>query len=194
MKTSRPEIAPYLRSDALGRILAAILLAGSPDQPLSVVAEASNTPLSTVQREVDRLVGAGVVTARKLGPARLVSANERYPLLGPLRQIIAATYGPARAVADAFEGLAGLERLVLFGSWAARMAGVPGPFPADVDVLVVGSATQLDAIGRAIDAGERIGREVNASVVSPQRWAAASDGFVADVKSKPFIELEVGAP
>ena len=189
MRTKPSVLAPFFRSDAQGKILAAILLAGAPEQPLTNVARDAAVPLTTVLREVDRLEKAGVVRTRKLGQARLVSADEAYPLAAPLAQIVAATYGPLPAVEDAFADLEGVEHLIVFGSWAARLAGEPGRFPADVDVLVVGEVSRVDAVERAIDAGQRVGREVNVTVVSPSRWKASDDGFIADVKARPHVEI-----
>ncbi|MDR1851761.1 MAG: hypothetical protein LBR21_03815 [Propionibacteriaceae bacterium] len=191
MQVRPSELAPFMRSDAQARILAVVLLSDHGDLSLSQVAAKSGVPLTTVQREIARLSKGGIVSTRKLGQIRLVSANEHYPLLAPLSQIIAATYGPLQAVTDTFAGLPGMEKLFIFGSWAARISGTPGPFPADIDVLVVGSTSQLDAIERAIDASELVGREVNATVVSPERWEDGTDGFIADIKSKPTLELEV---
>lgn len=189
MRSLPPAVAPFFRSDAQGRILAAILL-DEAEHPLTDIASLADTPLTTVQREVARLETAGIVTSRKIGPARLVTADPAYPLHEPLTQIVAATYGPARAVREAFAGLDGVERLIVFGSWAARIAGQPGRFPGDVDVLVVGTASRMAAIDRAITAAERVGREVNVTVVPTQRWDDATDGFVADVQSKPYLTLE----
>jgi len=182
-------VAPFFRSDAQGRILAAILL-DAAERPLTDIASLADAPLTTVQREVTRLETAGVVTSRKVGPARLVTVNPAYPLREPLTQIVAATYGPAWAVREAFAGLDGVEQLILFGSWAARITGQPGGFPGDVDVLVVGAVSRMAAIDRAITAAERIGREVNVVVVPTQRWYDATDGFVVDVLSKPHLTLE----
>ena len=189
MRSVPPAVAPFFRSDAQGRILAAVLLDGA-ERPLSEVASVADTPLTTVQRELGRLETAGVVTSRKVGPARLVTPNPAYPLREPLTQIVAATYGPSQAVREAFADLDGVAQLIIFGSWAARICGQPGRFPGDVDVLVVGSASRLAAIDCAITASERIGREVNVTVVTAQRWTEASDGFIADIKSKPYLTLE----
>ncbi|MCL2091737.1 MAG: hypothetical protein FWH11_11180 [Micrococcales bacterium] len=189
MRSLPPAVAPFFRSDAQGRILAAILL-DAAERPLTDIASLADAPLTTVQREVTRLETAGVVTSRKVGPARLVTVNPAYPLREPLTQIVAATYGPAWAVREAFAGLDGVEQLILFGSWAARITGQPGGFPGDVDVLVVGAVSRMAAIDRAITAAERIGREVNVVVVPTQRWYDATDGFVVDVLSKPHLTLE----
>lgn len=42
-------------------------------------------------------------------------------------------------LAEELEGVRGIEKAYLFGSWAARYAGEAGRPPADLDVLVIGS-------------------------------------------------------
>lgn len=188
MRSKPSRTAPFFRSDVQGRILASIML-GAEDQTLSDLATAVEAPLTTVQREIATLSEAGVVKTRKVGRARVVSMDTSYPLLAPLSEIVAATYGPAPVITDEFRGLDGADKVIIFGSWAARSLGVSGHFPQDIDVLVVGSVSQLEAIERAMNAAEKIGREVNVTTVDPERWSAASDGFVKDVQSKPFLDL-----
>lgn len=184
-------MAPFLRSDNQGRILGEILLADR-ELTLSEVAQVTLVPLPTVQREVDRLAQAGIIKARKQGRNRLVSADAAYPLIAPLTQIIAASYGPTPIIHEAFSGLEGLEHLIIFGSWASRLTGIHGPFPGDIDVLLVSTdVSKLEAYRRAEAARARIGREVNPTVVSPERWATADDGFIREIRSQPYVELEV---
>lgn len=186
-------LAPFYRSDAQGAILANVLLQPA-EESLSSVASATGVPLTTVQREVARLAEAGVFITRKQGNTRLVRPDPDYPLLTPLRQIAAATHGPQRAVQEAFAGLDGVESVAIFGSWAARMAGEPGPMPADIDVLIVGGVGQTEANLTAIRASRRIDREVNPIVISPERWQAAADGFIIELQRRPLIVLHGVAP
>ncbi|WNM27349.1 hypothetical protein RN607_14290 [Demequina capsici] len=141
-----------------------------------------------MSREVDRLAVAGILNSRKIGSARIVAANPDYPFLAPLMQIIAGTYGPAALLHDAYVDLRGLEQLLIFGSWAARIVGQPGPFPNDVDVLVVGDVSNLEAHGIASDLERRIGRPVNATIMTVERWDG-DDGFVKYLKASPLIEV-----
>jgi hypothetical protein len=43
----------------------------------------------------------------------------------------------SRLQAEELEGVEGIEKAYLFGSWAARYAGEAGRAPADLDVLVI---------------------------------------------------------
>ena len=187
MRNESPAIAPFLRSDAQSRILAELLL--SPNEfTMSELARTTGAPLPTIQREIERLDLAGIVISRKVGRTRLVKADEEYPLYDPLAKIIAATHGPATLITKTFSPLTGVDKILIFGSWAARMAGVKGPFPRDVDVMLIGDVNRLDAYDAAGGLAKRIGREINVMIVSPQRWSDGNDGFIQNVKSNPIIE------
>jgi len=54
--------------------------------------------------------------------------------------MLAQTVGIPGRLGAALSGLAGMEEAFVFGSWAARYLGEPGPAPKDIDVLVVGEA------------------------------------------------------
>jgi len=191
MRSPSSRLAPFFRSDAQGAILARVLLQ-TDEESLSSVAATTGVPLTTVQREVARLAEAGVFVTRKQGNTRLVRPDPEYPLLTPLRQIVAATHGPQQVVADKFAALEGVELVAIFGSWAARMAGESGPMPADIDVLIVGDVDQMDADLTAIGASRSIGREVNPIVVSSECWRSAADGFIIELQRRPLVIL-VGA-
>ena len=66
--------------------------------------------------------------------------------------------------------------------------------PVDVDVLVIGTA-DLDDLEEAARLTEPVlGREVNVRRVRPEVWDAedASDPFLASVRSRPLVELDLG--
>ena len=139
MKAAAPSLAPILRSDTQGRILARLLTDPEKSYNLSELAELANSSMPTVQREVGRAEDAGIVTTEKVGPARLVRANPNHPLFAPLSQLLLSTYGPPAVIATEFQDIDDTQAVVLFGSWAARYLGQPGRAPNDIDVLVIGT-------------------------------------------------------
>lgn len=187
MRNDAPPIAPFLRSDSQARILAEVLLREG-EHTLSEIGNRASVALPTVQREVDRLSAAGIFTTRKVGRNRVVTANTDYPLYDPLAQIVAATYGPGALVQDTLATLDGAKTVVMFGSWAARMAGHGGQFPGDVDVAVIGDVDRVDAYMMADDLTRKVGRPVNVTLLSEERWLREGDGLVRDIKNKPYVE------
>lgn len=187
MKVPAPSLAPILRSDTQGRILARLFTDPSKGYNLSELVEWAGSSMPTVQREVGRAEEAGIVTTEKVGPVRLVRANREHPLFAPLRQLLLATYGPPAVVAREFRDVDGAEAVVLFGSWAARYLGQPGRAPNDIDVLVIGSPDR-DQVDDAAERIQRtIGLPVQATVRSRSQWAAARDPFIQEVKSRPLL-------
>ncbi len=89
--------------------------------------------------------------------------------------MVLAAFGAPQVVAEEFAGIRGGERVVLFGSWAARYAGEDGPSPADVDVLVLGDEVDREAVDAAADRAERrIGLPVQVTVRSVRDWEDAT--------------------
>lgn len=78
----------------------------------------------------------------------------------------------------------------IYGSWAARYAGEPGPPPRDVDLLIVGDVDEDDLADRARAAERQLGREVNAHRVSAAAWRSPGDDpFLGSVRSRPLFKI-----
>lgn len=191
MKVVAPSLAPMLRSDTQGRLLARILADPAKEHNLTELVEWTGSSMPTVSREVNRAEQAGIVRSHKAGPTRLVRANENHPLYPAVRQLILGTYGPPAVIAATFGALAGAEAIVLFGSWAARYLGHTGRAPNDIDVLVIGNV-DLDTMHDAADAAERqIGLPVHATARTRDAWLNANESFIREVRSRPLVAVLV---
>jgi DNA-binding Lrp family transcriptional regulator len=187
MKVPASSLAPILRSDTQGRILARLLTDPTTSYSLSELVEWADTSMPTVQREVRRAEAAGVVKTEKVGPTRLARANPDHPLFDALRRIILATYGPPAVVAREFAHIDRADAVLLFGSWAARYLGQPGRAPNDVDVLVIGTPDRDDVDDAAERAERDIGLPVQATVRSPAQWSTDQDSFIREIRSRPLL-------
>jgi len=195
MRTESPALAPYLRSQTQGRLLAELLLRPGVSRSVTELARIVQAPQAVVSKEVARLVKAQVLADERVGRTRLVRANPEYRLMEPLAQILAATFGPEPVMARLLSGTAGIEKAFLYGSWAARFEGAAGRAPGDVDVLVVGAPDRA-ALNETVVAAEReLGLPVQITRVSPAAWEQADDPFVQTVQAKPLVPLTlVGEP
>lgn len=168
-----------------------MLFAGSQDE-LSIhdLAERANVAQGTASREVARLAEHGVVVTRKLGRNTLVRANWSLSWAADLRSILLQTLGVLGQLADALRTVGGIEEALIFGSWASRYEGEPGPPPRDVDLLVVGDA-DLRAVRRACQPiQEALRVEINPVVLTAAEWTATTpDPFVAQLKSQPLVPV-----
>jgi len=190
---ARSQLLPLLRSPLLGELLAWLYL--HPDDAFSLtdLAQRLATSQSTVSREADRLAATGLIREVRRGNMRLLQADLDTPLARPLIELLTLTYGPAAVLGDALATVRGVDEAYIYGSWAARYKGEPGPLPHDVDVLVIGEADEDDLFTAARTAERRLGREVNLHRVAAKAWRAPpGDAFLTSVRSRPLIPIDLG--
>ena len=188
MQAQPPPLLPLLRSRLQAGLLTLVLLTPGREWSLTELAGKTSASLSSAQREMARAEDAGVVSSRRLGNTRLVTAADS-PITGPLTQLLLRSFGPRQVIAEQLAGLPGIERVFLRGSWAARYAGQPGQAPADIDVLVIGNPDRDQLDDAAQRAGSRLAPEVNVTVRSPQWWRGGGDGFHTEVTTRPLIPV-----
>jgi predicted nucleotidyltransferase len=188
MRTSAPPLLPIFRSQLQGELLAAVLLADT-ESSISGLAVQLGAPVATVQREVTRLERAGILTSRRIGHTRLVKPDRSSPVHEPLTELVLRSFGPAAVLARELGAVDGIQRAEVFGSWAARYRGQPGPPPGDIDVLVVGDPDRDDVYDAARRAEQRLGREVNPVVVSPLRWENTDEPFLRGLQERPRVAI-----
>ena len=148
----------------------------------------------TVSNELRRLETSDLVIPRTIGRNRLFHANTTSPYFEPLARLALLSFGPPYVIREEFESLSDLRQTFIYGSWAARYAGEPGPAPYDVDVLLIGTPDPDAVYAAARRAEERLGREVNVTIRDPERWRTATDGFTRQLRSSPMVEVQSAVP
>ncbi|MEO3809898.1 hypothetical protein ABGB17_12935 [Sphaerisporangium sp. B11E5] len=188
MGTTAPDLLPIFRSRFQADLLTRMYLS---DREFSITELATllGHPVSTAQREVDRLVVAGLVRERRVGRTRLVRANTDTVVYRPLAQLLTASFGPPAIIAEEFKPVAGIHELKIFGSWAARYHGHPGPQPADIDLLVIGSPQRGDVYDAAERAEQRLGLSVNTVIRTVSAWQSSADGLIQQIKGSPVLDV-----
>ena len=193
MRSGPPPLLPLLRSRVQGDLLALLYLHPDRDYSLTEAAALVDASVKTVHTEASRLIAAGFVSDSRRGNVRLLRAVTDSPVSRPLTDLLAVTYGPLPVLNDLLAGVDGIALAFIYGSWAARYLGEPGPVPGDVDVLVVGTTDrdELDEIARA--AQDRLGRPVDIRRVRPAAWTSPdpADTFLASVRERPLVPLRV---
>ena len=139
----------------------------------------------TIQREVDLLVQADLLTDRLDGNRRYLRANERHPLFAPLREILLKSEGLVGALQRAL-GNRGVEAAFVFGSMASGRAMAR----SDVDLLIIGSIGLREAVRKLRDAQADLGREINPVVWTADEFGSrltAQDHFLTSVLREPRL-------
>jgi len=189
MRSDAPKLLPIFRSRHQADLLTQLLLHPHEEYTVTELSARLSIPQSTVSTEVQRLTDAGVLVVRAVGRSRLVRANTDSKLVGPLTELLTLTFGPHVVIADEFAELADTDRVLIYGSWAARYHGQRGRLPNDVDVLVIGSPDRTATHATAARAERRLGMPVNPLVCSPQRWTAAADPLIQEIEASAQVTV-----
>ncbi len=167
------------------------LLFGHPDESfyLREIAQATGSAVGAVQRELRRLVRAGLVSQRRQGNQVYYPANRRSPVFPELRGLMVKTCGVADVLREALAGLA--ERIELAFIYGSVAQGTEQP-ESDVNVMVIGDVTFGEVADAVRTAEERLQREVNGSVyriAEVRERLARHDHFLTSVIRGPRIFL-----
>lgn len=187
-----PTVAPLFRSDQQLHILAELYTGSAGELPIGELARRAQVAQATASREVARLSEHGLVATRQLGRNTLVQANWALPWARELRSILLQTVGVLGRLADALRSVPGIEEAYVFGSWATRYLGEPGPPPRDIDVAVIADA-DLRSVRRAcgpVEAELRV--DVNPVVIEPADWSSTTPSpFIAGIRGKPLVPIPI---
>lgn len=197
MSVVAPALAPIFRSDTQMRLLGELACSPAGQEfDISDLARRIGAQYATVHREVERLLTLGILTEARVGRSRTIAWSDQPPYAAPLRQLLLQTYGPLPALRDVLDGHPWIDQVFVFGSWAQRYAGEPGPPPNDVDVLVVFDPDHPDfpeedtlAIFQLVSrAGERVpDAAFNATPVERDEWGQRRTAFLRDVSDGPRV-------
>lgn len=170
-------------------------LYGHPEQKfyLRQLVRQSGSAHGAVQRELKKLVAAGLLVRSVEGRQVYFQANHNSPVFGDLQALLVKTAGLVDVIRDALAPL--VDRIVVafvFGS-AAR-----GELRSnsDVDVLVVGDVPFIEVSNALAGVQARVGREVNPTVYPPdefQKKVREGHHFVTTVLSETRLFI-VGGP
>jgi DNA-binding transcriptional ArsR family regulator len=184
-RTAETEILPIWRSDVQPVILHRLSL-GVDKTAAEIAASAHLNPI-VVARHVRPLVDAGIVTSERVGRANVLRLNRDHPATAHLVALANLSVGLLTELADLYR-LRGVRRVVVFGSWARRHRGEPGPPPRDIDVFV---ETEADVDTWPIqEACLAIAGRHNVAIDPTILPAGASDKFVDTYLTGPTITID----
>ena len=114
-----------------------------------------------MQRELNALTRAGLVTRAVEGRQVYFQANRESPIFPELQQLLLKTVGAGEVIRAALGSLSGaIEVAFIYGSVAKGNVRAA----SDIDVLVVGRASFGEVVSALGEAQRRLGRDVNPTV------------------------------
>jgi len=142
------------------------------------------TGRGAVQREVSKLLAAGILRREEEHGRVYYSANPVSPIFADLQAIIDKTAGMSLVLADALETIQEIDVAFVFGSVARGEARSD----SDVDLAVVGTAQFRVVVSALGEVQMRLGREVNPVVFTPDDIRARierDEAFVRELMRSP---------
>jgi len=142
-----------------------------------------------VQRELARLVDAGLLVRTRIGSQVHYQANADSPIFAELKSLMLKSAGVADVLREALAGLA--ERITVAFVHGSLVKGTART-GSDVDVLFIGDASFSEVVSALQPAQNTINREVNPSVYSEREFRSklqAKHHFLTAVMNAPKVFL-----
>lgn len=183
-------VADALFSGLQQRLLA--VLFGQPDRSFygNELLRLTGTGRGALQRELEKLVSADLVTVTPIGNQKHYQANAAAPIFAELRGIVMKTLGLADVLRTALNAVADrIELAFVFGS----VAKGTDTATSDIDLMVVTETLSYADLFEGLAAAEQVlGRKVNPTLYTSDALAEkirTENNFVLRVLSQPKIFL-----
>jgi predicted nucleotidyltransferase len=167
------------------------LLFGQPDRSFYVtqLVELAGSGRGAVQRELQRLERANLVTAQMHGNQKHYRANQHSALFAEICSIVRKTVALEEPLTAAVKSLPGKVHLALiYGSVAKRT----DTSSSDIDLLIVADDLTLEDVYSALFSAERLlNRKVNPTLYTSEEFEhrRRANAFLKRVLSGPVIVL-----
>lgn len=168
------------------------LLFGQPDRSffLAELIALARSGSGAVQREVARLVDAGLILATAVGNQKHFRANPAAPIFTDLRAIVLKTVGLVEPVKSALASSPErIDLALIYGSFAKQADHAS----SDVDLLIVSEKLSLEQLYELLSAAEQvICRKISPTLLTPDEFRQRrhdNSPFLTQVLSGQHIVL-----
>lgn len=139
-----------------------------------------NEEINAVRRELDKMLGYGLLRSEQRGNRLYYNLNKRYLYFQELQQMVIKSTGLGKKIRKLRRKLGTLELVVFSGRFVRRLA----PRQNEVDVLVIGEVVlpELEALIKQEE--EKIDREIRVAVFEKKEFdfrKTRRDPFIMDV-------------
>ena len=164
----------------------------NPDRSFYVneIVQRAGMGIGTVQRELEKLYGAGILTVRKIGNQKHYQANRESPIFEELYGLVLKTFGVSDVLRKALEQFSEkITTAFIFGSVARGTDHAS----SDIDIMIISDSLAFPDLMAVIPQAEsKLGRTVNLRLFSTSEFRKkldADSSFVQRVIQQPKILL-----
>ena len=183
-------IAAALFSDSQMRVYRWLFGQAGRSFHLSELRRLTGLGSASLQRELNRLAGAGLVLSERVGNQRRFQANRTSLVFGELEGLTRKTLGAAPVLREALLPLGNrLKAAWIYGSVAKQSDTAS----SDIDVMLVGDNMPMaDVLACLTPLEAQLGRKINPACYTPkkfQRRRTDPASFVSRVFAQPTVAL-----
>lgn len=168
------------------------LLFGNPERSYyaNEVVRFAAVGIGSVQRELEKLAQAGLLTVTQIGNQKHYQANRKAPIFEELRGIVLKTFGLADVLRAALAGFSNkIDVAFIYGS----VAKSTDTASSDIDVMMIGSGlSYAEVLGQLASVENVIGRRISPTIYKPddfKRKVAEDSAFLNRILDQPKILL-----
>jgi len=141
-----------------------------------------------LSRKLNEMEKEGILSSSFSGKQKYYFLNRKYPLLSETKKIYENNYGIGRRIHKLLGGLKGLKEAYIFGSYAK------GGFDSvsDIDLLLIGEHSAIDAIKLISPLQKQLGREFNIIDLTESELKTRrkkNDAFLKNIFSNKTIKI-----
>lgn len=139
-------------------------------------------------RKLKELEQEGILVSETRGNQKYFLLNKKYPLLHELKKIYNAKYGIVELLKKRIKNLKNMKSAWVFGSYAKNTFQQE----SDIDLLLVGSHSSLEAKRLILPLEKDIGREINIVDMTEKEFQSRKkkkDEFIKNIFSQKTIEI-----
>ncbi len=139
-------------------------------------------------RKLKELESEGILVSEMRGNQRYYALNKKYPLLHELKHFFRAKYGVEEMLKQKLSKLKGLREAYIFGSYAKNSLQQE----SDIDLLLIGDHSTLEAKRLILPLAKEIQREINIVDFSSKEFGRkkkSGDEFLKNIFSQKNIKI-----
>lgn len=167
------------------------LLFGNPDRSYYAkeIVRLAAVGIGTVQRELEKLSGAGLLSVKRVGNQKHYQADRQSPIFEELRGIVLKTFGVGDVLRLALAELADQIKVAfVYGS----VAKGTDKAHSDIDVMILSEELSYDKVFSTFSPVEsKLGRTINPTLYKPSEFRdkLTDSSFLSRVMEQPKIFL-----
>lgn len=170
------------------KVLGYFFLNPRKERYINELAEMLDLDPGNLFRKLKDLEAEGILVSKRQGNQRYFGLNKNYPLLRETKKMYERKYGLTDRLKETARNIKGLKEAYIFGSYAEDSLQQE----SDIDILLIGNHSSIDAKRIILPLQDEIKREINIIDLTPKDFSLRKkrkDEFLKNIFSHKIIKI-----